>query len=108
MEQSNLCEMPLENLKEQFRYSEYKLAVDLAATQKIKGQPLSDFEKLADNVALKMLKQEKYQTEGIIPLMIYVFAKLNEISNVRIVLVGLINGLEKAQIKRKLREIYEG
>ncbi len=104
----NLCEMPLENLKEQFRYSEYKLAVNLAVDQKIKGQPLSDFEKLADNFALKMLKQEKYQTEGIIPLMIYVFAKLNEISNVRIVLVGLINGIEKAQIKRKLREIYEG
>lgn len=104
----NLCELPLENLKEQFRYTDYKEVINTAVDEKLKGQPLSDFEKIFDNFAIRLLKKEKYEIEGYLPLMIYVYSKLSELTNVRIVLVGLINGIDKTEIKRKLREGYEG
>ena len=107
-EVKSLCEIPLENLKEQFRYTEYKTLIETAVEEKLKGQPLSDFEKFGDNFAIKLLKKDKYEIEGALPLMLYTYSRLSEISNVRIILVGLINGIDKTDIKRKLREIYEG
>ena len=46
----------------------------------------------------------QYSSSGSIPFMKYVFMKLNDITNVRIILVGLINGQDKQDIKNRLRE----
>ncbi len=73
-----------------------------------KNQPLSEFEIMADSFALRLLKKERFNADGNLPYMLYCYYKLSEIDNVRIVMVGLINGLDKSDIKRRLREGYDG
>lgn len=103
-----LCEDPVENLKEAFRFTEYKQAVSLAVDAKLKGQPLSEFEKLTDEFALTHINKQRYQTTGNVLLIKYCLQRNAEISSVRQILVGLNNGLDKNVIRNKLREIYEG
>lgn len=103
-----LSEDNLENLKERFRFNEYKRAVALAVDAKLKGEPLSEFEKRADNLAFDLIKKQRYATTGIMPYLYYCIRKVNEIFNVRVILVGLLNGLDKTQIKERIRDVYEG
>ena len=103
-----LCEEPLENLKEIFRFTDYKTAVSLAVDAKLKGQPLTEFEKLADEFALGFMNKQKYCTEGNVLLINYCLRKTSEIFSVRQILVGLANGIDKTDIRNKLRVIYEG
>ena len=63
---------------------------------------------MADDFALKTLKKRKYDVGGIVPFMLYCYYKLAEIKNVRIIMVGLINKADKNEIKRRLRNTYEG
>lgn len=102
-ELKTLCEDGLENLKERFKFTEYKQAVAIASEEKLKGQPLREFERLADGYAQTLLAKERFSTAGNIIFLDYCVSKINELNNVRIVLVGLINGLDRADIKRKLR-----
>ena len=103
-----LCEQPLEVLKETCRYNDKSEMLLSAIDGAIKNQPLSYFENRADSYAVALLQKDKYSTEGLHPFLLYVFYKLAEIINVRIVMVGKINGLSKADIKRRLRKGYEG
>lgn len=102
-----LCEDALENLKERFRYTDYKQAVALAAHEKMKGQALTDFEKLSDEYALSVLADVRFSTQSYLPFLNYCFLKVSELENVRIILVGLINGLDKSEIKKKIRSNNE-
>lgn len=103
-----LCEEQLETLKERFRYSEYKDVISLAIDAKLKNKPLSEFEKRADELSFDLLKKQKYSTEGLLPYILYCTKKTSEIFNVRVILVGLLNGLDKAQIRERIRNVYEG
>lgn len=103
-----LCEEPLENLKQQFVFTDYKQAVSLAVDAKLASQPLSSFEKLIDELALNFINTKKYSIEGNVPLIKYCLQKQAEISAVRQILVGLLNKIEKNDIKNTLRAIYEG
>lgn len=102
------CEQPLEVLKEKCRFNSNSEILLSAIEGAIKNQPLSDFENIADSYAVSLLKKEKYSTEGLHPFLLYVFYKLAEIQNVRIIMVGQINGIGKTEIKRRLRKGYEG
>ena len=102
-----LCEESLDTLKEKCKFMPCSNLCIKAVESAAKGEPLSDFEKEADGFALSLLKKKKYATEGITPFLLYCFYKFAEIKNVRIILVGLINGLDGAEIKRRLRNCYE-
>jgi len=67
---------------------------------------LAGFEKLCDNYLVAMLKTTKYAIFGIEPLIAYYLAKEMEIKNVRIIMVGKINGLPQYAIRERLRETY--
>ena len=99
----SVCEDGLENLKEQFRYTEYKDIISIAVDEKLKGLPLSGFEKVADTYAKTVIAKEKFSTAKNLAFIDYCFSKTIELNNIRIVIVGLLNGLDKADIKRKLR-----
>ena len=103
----SLCEDQLETLKDKFKfYIRYQmLAVALEGA--IAKKPLSEFERIAEGFAIDRLLKEKFSNEGILPFMQYCFYKLGDISNVRIIMVGLINGLDKTEIRRRLRSYYE-
>lgn len=107
-ELKSLCDEPVETLKEKFKFAEIGSLIGLAADSLSKDGSLSDFETEADGFALDLLKKRKYSTDGAIPFMLYCYYKLAEIKNVRMILVGLINGTEKSEIKRRLRNTYEG
>ena len=99
----DLCEENLESLAEKMKGTEYSSIINLALEQNLKGDPLSDFEKVIEQYPLELLKKEKYNFEGNFQFLIYCFTRVAEINDVRIILVGLINGLDKLEIKRKLR-----
>ncbi len=106
-ELKRLSEDQLESLKDAFKLTEYKDAVALAVDAKLKGIPLTEFEKFSDNIALKFLRDKGYDLSGRLPYISYCVRKVTEIFNVRVILVGLINGLDKAQIKSRIRDAYE-
>ena len=103
-----LCEENLDSLKQKCIFLEHKDFILSAINQKSQSTPLSDFEKEVDGFELSILKKNRYNTGGLYPFMLYCQYKLAEINNVRIILVGLQNGIEKDQIKRRLRNTYEG
>ena len=103
-----LSEEPADALKEKCRFMNAHNLLAVAVDAFNKGEPLSDFEAEADGYALSLLKKKKYSVDGIIPFTLYCHYKLAELKNVRIIMVGLINGVDKNEIKRRLRETYEG
>ena len=73
------------------------------------GEPLIGFEQFLNGHALKELKKDKYEVvDGIQPLILYYYYRLNEIANVRTIMVGLNNGIDREQIKQRVRENYAG
>ena len=66
------------------------------------------YKKVADGYAVSYLMRYKFQSGGMLPFIRYCFYKLADISNVRIILAGLINGEKSADIKDRLREHYAG
>lgn len=104
LELKKLCEAPIEDLKTLFKHSPVKDIVSRAFEEAENGKPLSTFERLADYYPLSLINKMQYSSSGSIPFMKYVFMKLNDITNVRIILVGLINGQDKQDIKDRLRE----
>ena len=104
----SLCEENFDVLKEKSRFFPRSDLIVSAISDAEKNLPLSFFEKYADSYALKRLEQEKYSSEGMIPFMHYCFYKSAEIENVRIILVGILNGCSAEDIKGRLRKTYEG
>jgi len=103
-----LCEESFEVIKERFKFHKLANIIEAAATAASSEKPLSDFETLADGYALSYLKKFKYSSDGVYPFLLYVFYKLAELDNVRIILVGLLSGHSSIEIKGRLRESYEG
>ena len=101
-----LCEDDYDIIKEKCKYHPFGEYI-LSAIER-EGKPLTDFEKLADDYAMKLLKKNKYSVENIHPFLLYCYYKLAEIKNVRIIMVGLLNGWDRNDIKRRLRDGYEG
>ncbi|MBQ9104201.1 MAG: V-type ATPase subunit [Clostridia bacterium] len=106
-EKQSLCEESIDALRENSKFFGGADFVKAALAENI-GSPLTEFELLSDGYAVKYLKKQKYSVEGIKPLMLYVYYKLAELTNVRIAMVGLINGLNETDVKRRMRETYEG
>lgn len=102
-----LCEETPEVIRDKFRFSKRKEPVYAAAEDFSKSRPLVDFERMADGWALKYLKAEKYNDEGIRPFLSYFYYKIADAANVRIAMSCLLNGVAGAEIKERMREAYE-
>lgn len=102
-----MCEISVDQLKEFSKSIKSELNIESAVDDFIRGKPLTELEREADGYALKYLKKYKYSAEKDYPYMLYCYYKLNEIENIRIIMVGLLNGIDKNEIKRRLRETYE-
>lgn len=74
----------------------------------VQGKPLEVIEKYYDDYAVKYFKKELYDTSSIRPYLLYCFYTVSEFKNVRIVMVGLINNLDKDEIKVRVRDGYAG
>ncbi len=63
-------------------------------------------EREADNFILKMLKTSRYVAMGPWPVVAFLWAKENDVRNVRILLSGKINGASTEAIRERLRDTY--
>ncbi|MBR1891500.1 MAG: V-type ATPase subunit [Clostridia bacterium] len=88
--------------------TEYFELVELAAEDKKGGRPLTRFERQADDFAMKKLKELRFETEGVIPSLLYFNYKTSEMKNVRIVMAMKLVGADKSAIIERLRECYAG
>ncbi|MCI8609826.1 MAG: V-type ATP synthase subunit C [Firmicutes bacterium] len=63
-------------------------------------------EKLCDDKKIQYLRDAKYVTAGLEPLLAFYGAKESEIKNLRMVLTGKISGTSEEIMKERLRETY--
>ncbi len=75
---------------------------------KAENRSLVEFERLASGFAMRKLKEKRFESEGLVPLLLYCNYKSSEMRNVRIVMSGKLGGADKEEIKRRLRECYAG
>ena len=66
------------------------------------------FEKAVEDFPMKKLKEKRFETEGVTPSLLYANYKINEIKNARLVIAMKLAGADKEEIKKRLRECYEG
>ncbi len=66
----------------------------------------SYLEKLSDDYITAYLQPGKYSPFGLEPLIGYLWGKQMEIKNIRLILVGKINGLPVDAIRERLRNVY--
>jgi len=86
-------------------YKPYSVLMDGIESFRNTGS-LTKLEKLSDNYIMNYVKKSRFVTFGVEPLIGYLVAKESEIRNVRIVMVGKINGISPEIIRERLRETY--
>jgi V/A-type H+-transporting ATPase subunit C len=75
------------------------------AIQAIKESP-SKFDRWCDNLIIRHIRPQKYNSFTVSPLAAYILARENEIKSVRILLSGKLNLLPDDSIRERLREMY--
>ena len=97
-----------EKAERDFAFTENQELISLALKEAGQGKPLVMFERAAESYPLKKLSEKKYEPTGIVPLAMYYLYKVNEMKNVRIIMVGKLSGTGKEEIKARLKENYVG
>ena len=75
------------------------------AVEAIKESP-SAFERWCDNLLIKKIRPQKYNSFTVDPIAAYLIAREYEIKTVRIILLGKLNQLPEEIIRERLREMY--
>lgn len=96
-------EKTFENILEEFKFTEYNDVVKNVVNDINEGKGLVSFERYMDNYLYGIFKENSFDFETIAPMLGYYLGKLNEIKNIRLVLVCLTNGLDKTLIRERLR-----
>lgn len=89
-------------------YSGTKLAEAAAAGERAASGETGflDFERLCDNALIEYIKSAKYVAFGEAPIAAYLIAKEADITNIRIILAGKLEGLSADEIRARLRGQY--
>ena len=95
-------------IERRFAFSDYAQVVLSALAAKEAKRPLIVFERMADSALLMSLYPHRYDSEGLVPFLLYYAYKTNEIANVRIVMAGKMAGVDGDVIKERLRLSYGG
>lgn len=67
---------------------------------------LSEYERLSDNMIIDYVSKSRYIGVGMEPLVAYLVAREIEATNIRIILVGMINRVSHDDIRGRLRRTY--
>ena len=81
--------------------------VKLGFSERTNGA-LVEFERRADSFATEQLKERRFETEGFVPLLVYVGYKLSEMKNVRLVMALKNCGADRESIIKRLVDCYAG
>lgn len=91
-----------------FAYTPLYDYVRIAVEETLAGKPMRAFEKAADEYALAVMDDVRYESQGITPIIMYYLYKNAEIKNVRAILSLKTNGLGADEIALRLRSGYVG
>lgn len=69
------------------------------------GISVADYEKYADNTINAYMKNSRFITMGIEPLISYIRSKENEIQSIRIIISAKQNGIDEEKIRNRLRKV---
>lgn len=101
-----LYDATLETWAEELRHTHYGDLVARSLRAWEEQRSLALLEKLNDDLVTNYLKKAKLALYGVEPLVAYVWAKEIELKNIRIILIGRLNGLAKEAIAERLRVSY--
>jgi len=85
---------------------EYLAGTDYAEGAEALAESPSAFERWCDNMIIKTIRPQKYNSFSVGPVVAYALARENEIKTVRIILSGKLNGLSDDSIRERVREMY--
>ena len=84
----------------------YLMATDYSEAVEELKKSTTAFERWCDNLVIRRMKQELYNSFGLGPVAAYILARENEIKSVRIILSGKQNGFPEDVIRERVRETY--
>lgn len=105
-EWKGLFELSDEALLERLRFSGYAPYARTGLAELNAGGALSVFERDAENAVMAEYKRYRGQSESYLNFFGYVYARLAEVKNVRIVLAGKRASLSQAEIRERMRDLY--
>jgi V/A-type H+-transporting ATPase subunit C len=103
---TRLFNEPMQNVIEALSSTPYRRVVEEGLTQWANTGSPAAFEKLSDDYLLALARKGLYKPFGIEPVVGYLAARENEVKNLRILMVGKINGISSDTIKERLRDVY--
>lgn len=99
-------ENSLEDLMGRLAHTEYRGMVEEGVQSYMKTGRLTRFETLMDDYLIQYVRERRWRFFSIEPIIGYLIAKESEIQAIRIVMVGLMNGINRDTIRERLRELY--
>lgn len=95
-----------ENISTKLAHTNYEAILKEGIANYISTGSVSVFEKLSDNYIMAMMKDAKFITSGAMPVLAYIYAKENEIKQIRTIMVGKLNNISEEVIRERLRDAY--
>ncbi|MBU0630108.1 MAG: V-type ATPase subunit [Candidatus Margulisbacteria bacterium] len=91
---------------ERFRYTVYARPVAIGLEELKKSGSLFGLEREIDNYLMMIMKNARYLSFGIEPLLGYLFAREHEVRMLRLVLTGKLLQVKVDQLRERLRTTY--
>lgn len=88
-----------------FENSPYKEFVKVCVEEKQSGRPFASAERIRDSVETESLVGRRFELKAKEPFLYYVLRRMAENSNLRIIFVCLLAGVEENAIKARLRAV---
>lgn len=101
-----LMDAGVETWADELRHTPYSDVLSRGLAYLAEKSSLALFEKLSDDFVMEFLKRAKLTLYGTEPLIAYALAKETELKNIRIIVVGKLNGVAKETLAEHLREPY--
>lgn len=101
-----LFDAGVETWADELRHTPYFPVLSRGLASVGERRSLALFEKVSDDFVMGFLKRAKLALYGAEPLIAYVLAKETELKNIRIILIGKLNGVAKETLEERLREPY--
>lgn len=95
-----------ENIWSKLSYTDYGSIIKEGIAEYSENKSVSSFEKLVDNYIMNYMKDSKFITSGAMPVLAYIYAKENEIKQIRTIMVGKLNSISEEVIRERLRDAY--
>ncbi|MFI3166722.1 MAG: V-type ATPase subunit [Bacillota bacterium] len=99
-------ELAFDAFMAEYTYSPYAEIIKTLVKELSESSSQVEFEKMRDDYLMNIFKSKKFTSVDADLFYAYMVAKMSEFDNVRLIMVGLNNKLDKNKIKVRLKELY--